>query len=83
MYPKRADGSVGPSKYGYIDHSGKWVIPRSFVAADDFHEGLAAVMGRDGTWGYIDKAGEFVIAPRFEAASEFSEGLAAVLIAGR
>ncbi len=83
MYPKHADGSIGPSKYGYIDHSGKWVIPRSFVAADDFHEGLAAVMGRDGTWGYIDKAGEFVIAPRFEAASEFSEGLAAVLIAGR
>ncbi len=83
MYQKHADGSVGPSKYGYIDHSGKWVIPRSFVAADDFHEGLAAVMGRGGTWGYIDKAGEFVIAPRFEAASEFSEGLAAVLIAGR
>jgi hypothetical protein len=83
MRPKHADGSVGPGKYGYIDHSGKWVIPRSFVAADDFHEGRAAVMGKDGTWGYIDKAGEFVIAPRFEAASEFSERLAAVRIAGR
>ena len=83
MRPKNPDGSVGPSRYGYIDHSGKWVIPRSFVAADDFHEGLAAVTGKDGTWGYIDKAGEFVIAPRFEAASEFSEGLAAVRIGGR
>jgi hypothetical protein len=57
MRPKHADGSVGPSKYGYIDHSGKWVIPRSFAGADDFHEGLAAVTGNDGTWGYIGKTG--------------------------
>ncbi len=61
----------------------KWVIPRSFVAADDFHEGLAAVTGKDGTWGYIDKTGQFVIAPRFEATTEFSEGLAGVRMGGR
>ena len=83
MLPKHADGSVGPSKYGFIDHSGKWVIPRSFAAADDFHEGLAAATGPDGTWGYIDKTGQFVIAPRFEAAFEFSEELAAVRLGGR
>lgn len=83
MEPKHADGSVGPSKYGYIDHSGKWVIPRAFAATDDFHEGLAAVTGHNGTWGYIDKSGQFVIPPRFEAASEFSEDLAAVRIDGR
>jgi len=83
MLPKHADGSVGPSKYGYINHSGRWVIPRSFVGADDFHEGLAAVTGSDGTWGYIDKEGQFAVLPRFEAASEFSEGLAAVRMAGR
>jgi len=81
--PKHSDGSVGPSKYGYIDHEGKWVIPRSFAAADDFHEGLAAATAKDGTWGYIDKTGKFVIAPRFERASEFSEGLAAVSMGGR
>ena len=83
MRPKHADGSVGPGKYGYIDHSGKWVIPRSFGAADDFHEGLAAVRGEGGTWGYIDKTGQFVIGPRFENAMEFSEGLAAVKVGGR
>jgi hypothetical protein len=83
MEPKHADGSVGPSKYGYIDHNGKWIIPRLFTGADDFHEGLAAATGEDGTWGYIDKAGQFVISPRFEAAGEFSEGLAAVKVAGR
>ena len=83
MRPKHGDGSVGPSKYGYIDHSGKWVIPRAFAATEDFHEGLAAVTGHDGTWGYIDSSGQFVIPPHFEAASEFSEGLAAVRIDGR
>jgi hypothetical protein len=83
MRPKHADGSVGPSKYGYIDHSGKWVIPRSFAGADGFQEGLAAVTGQDGSWGFIDKTGQFVIAPRFEAALDFSEGLAAIRTGGR
>jgi hypothetical protein len=83
MEPKHADGSVGPSKYGYIDHSGKWVIPRAFAAADDFHEGMAAVTGSNGTWGYIDKSGQFAIPAHFEAASAFSEDLAAVRIDGR
>ena len=83
MRAKHRDGSVGPSKYGYIDHGGKWVIPRSFAAADDFHEGLAAVTRDGSTWGYIDKSGQFVIPPRFEAAMEFSEGLAAVKVGGR
>lgn len=83
MRPKHADGSVGPSKYGYIDHYGKWIIPPSLAGAYDFHEGLAAVTRGDGTWGYIDKKGQFLIAPRFESAGDFSEGLAAVKVAGR
>lgn len=83
MLPKHADGSVGPSKYGYIDHSGNWMIPRLFSGAGDFHEGLAAVTGKDGTWGYVNKTGQFQITPRFEIASEFSEGLAAIRTGGR
>ncbi|HJS97832.1 MAG TPA: WG repeat-containing protein [Terriglobales bacterium] len=83
MRPRHPDGSVGPSSWGYIDHSGKWVLPRSFGAADDFHEGLAAVEEENGLWGYINKTGQFIIPPRFEAAKEFSEGLAAVALAGR
>jgi len=83
MRPKHADGSVGPSMYGYIDTNGHWVVPRSFEGADDFHQGRAAVTGKDGTWGYIDTEGRFAILPRFEAASEFSEGLAVVRMAGR
>lgn len=83
MYPTHPDGSIGPITWGYIDHAGKWVIPRSFTAADDFHEGFAAVVDKSGTWGYIDKTGRFAIPPRFQAAREFSEGLAAVALGGR
>jgi hypothetical protein len=83
MQPQHADGSVGPSRWGYIDHTGKWVIPRAFMGAGDFHEGLAAVTGTDGIWGYIDTTGQFAIAPHFEAAKEFSEGLASVRAAGK
>jgi hypothetical protein len=71
MRPEHDDGSVGPSRWGYIDHGGTWVIPRTFSGAGDFHDGLAAASREDGTWGYIDKTGQFVIAPRFEAAMEF------------
>jgi hypothetical protein len=83
MQPKHADGSVGKSTWGYIDYSGKWIIPRSLAGAGAFHEGLAAVTENGGDWGYIDKTGQFVIAPRFEAAMEFSEGLAAIKVGGR
>jgi len=83
MRPQHADGSVGPSRWGYIDHTGTWVIPRAFSRAGDFHDGLAAASREDGTWGYIDKTGQFVIAPGLEAAMEFSEGLAAVRVGGK
>jgi len=83
MRPQHDDGSVGPSRWGYLDHTGTWVIPRAFSRAGDFHDGLAAASREDGTWGYIDKTGQFVIAPRFQAATEFSEGLAAVRVGGK
>jgi len=83
MWPAYADGRVGTATWGYIDHEGRWVIPRSFLAADDFHEGLAAVADKNGVWGYIDKAGKFVIAPQFEGAQQFSGDLAAVRVSGK
>jgi len=70
---------------GYIDHSGRVVIPPQFsgdggVGERGFSEGLAAVKvykDRD-RWGYIDKSGKFVIEPQFAAAGPFSEGRAMV-----
>ncbi len=64
-------------KFGYIDKSGKFVIPPKFKLASSFSEGLAAVFV-DGRWGYIDRAGVMVIMPRFQNAGAFSSGAARV-----
>lgn len=73
------------SKWGYIDRSGRITIKPQFMGAQDFSEGLAAVIDVRGKWGYIDKSGYFVVPPRFNPViefttppSKFSEGLAAV-----
>ena len=66
-------------KMGYIDRTGRLVIPCRFGYAQDFSEGLAAVESKD-HYGYIDPAGRFVIPPRFDSAGPFSEGLAVAAI---
>lgn len=54
-------------KRGYIDKTGRLVIPCLFSEAHDFHDGLAMV--REGrTWGFIDKTGQMVIEYKTEPA---------------
>lgn len=84
---------VGVHKWGFIDKTGKVVIPATFddVARDtyggfiwpsrrpfhNFSEGLCAV--RIGPkWGFIDKTGKLVIPAKFDTAGAFCEGLACV-----
>ena len=80
-------------KWGYVDRSGREVIPLQFLAAGDFAQGLAHVnVGRvrganEGSlcgplpnYGYIDKTGAFVIQPQFTHASRFQNGRARVSI---
>jgi hypothetical protein len=80
---KKTCGDLWPVKqdnqWGYLDKSGRLIIPFKFSYADDFSEGLAAVkiMGK---YGYIDKTGRLVIPPRFILGFPFSEGLAVVLL---
>ncbi len=81
---------------GYMDKTGKQVIPPRFFHARDFSEGLAAVrvdpkrayhnVGWDKkVWefGYIDRSGNIKIKPQFASADDFSDGLAQVYIKGQ
>ena len=47
-------------KCGYVDPSGAWVIPPSFIAARDFWHGLASVAWKEGEYGYVDKTGKTI-----------------------
>ena len=50
-------------RLGYVDRTGRMVIPARFAWRDDFSEGIAPVKLVDGVYGYIDKTGKFVISP--------------------
>ncbi|MFB8793797.1 MAG: WG repeat-containing protein [Microcoleus sp.] len=90
--PKKNDTSdYVKKKFGFIDRTGKIVIPLKFESVGDFYNGRAVALFRTGTtaktcdakggkYGYIDRTGEVVIPPQFDEASDFSEGLAAVTI---
>lgn len=52
-------------KAGFIDTSGKLVIPIQFHDIRDFKEGLAAYRDAN-SWGFIDKKGKVAIKPQFE-----------------
>jgi len=78
-------------KVGFIDRTGKIVIPLKFERVGDFYNGRSVALFRSGTtakscdakggkYGYIDRTGEVVIPPQFDKASDFSEGLAVVKI---
>lgn len=66
-------------RFGYIDESGRLVIPFKYKKAGPFSEnGLAFVLGDDDLGGYINREDEFVIPPIYESGSMFSFGFAAV-----
>ncbi|HFI0424921.1 TPA: WG repeat-containing protein [Streptococcus suis] len=64
---------------GYVDETGREVIPCQYQLAYEFAEnGLAPVQFDNGLFGYINKQNEAVIAPQFDDASIFEAGLAPV-----
>jgi WG containing repeat len=66
-------------KSGFIDRTGKIVIPITFDSANDFHEGLALVM-MNGKKMFIDAAGKIIFNADYDIVNDFSERLAAVNI---
>ncbi|PJZ67682.1 hypothetical protein CH371_06685 [Leptospira wolffii] len=72
--------SVGSNStnYGFIDVTGKLVIPQEFSNVGSFSEGLASAQKNGTKWGYIDKTGDFIIEPKFDSVFNFHNGLAIV-----
>ena len=68
----------GDARYGFIDKTGKTVIPFNYSYANSFSEGLAAVATADGKYGFIDKSNKMVIPATYDQAESFSSGLALV-----
>ncbi|MGC1620277.1 MAG: WG repeat-containing protein [Candidatus Acidiferrum sp.] len=71
-------------KLGYIDKTGKVVIPPQFLYARPFSEGLAAVANDQFAFGYIDAHGNVVIPLMYQNVypGNFSEGIARVKATG-
>ncbi len=65
------------NKFGFIDSTGKMIIPAKFHAAQPFSDGLAAVR-ENGYYGYINTKGVYIIPPQYDYAEPFSEGIARV-----
>ena len=59
-------------KYGFIDKTGKEVIPIKYDNAWGFSEELANVR-LNNKWGFIDKTGKEVTPIKYDDASSFSE----------
>lgn len=74
------EGSSGtPTGTGFIDWTGKVVVPAKYDGAGDFSEGLAWVW-KNGKPGLIDKTGkEIAMSLPYDIPQNFSEGLAAVM----
>lgn len=66
-------------RYGFIDKTGRLVIPAIYNRIGLFNEDLAPVK-IDSKYGYIDKTGKEILPFIFDDASVFNEGLAGVKI---
>jgi hypothetical protein len=64
-------------KWGYVDKTGKIVIPAEFESADPFSEGLGAINQCDEGF-FIDKTGKKIVLGKFSYVSPFGAGLSRI-----
>ena len=64
-------------KYGYIDKTGRLVVPFEYDNTEFFSESLAAVQ-KNGKWGFINRAGRLVVPLEYDYVRDFAGGLAVV-----
>jgi len=65
------------NKVGYIDTTGKLIIPPKFANAYEFYDGLAAARVNS-KYGFINTNGEFVFQPKYDYAESFRKGTALI-----
>lgn len=65
-------------KFGYLDASGKAVIPAQYKEAEDFRNGYARVVTTDRKFAVIDPNGQYVVAPGTDTVSELGHDLFAI-----
>jgi hypothetical protein len=74
-------------KLGFIDRTGRSVVPREYDLAEDFSDGMAAVnkggtlmnfSRKNGKWGYVDTTGKLVIPLIYDNQKPFVKGTAVV-----
>lgn len=64
--------------WGFVDRTGRWVVPPEYRRVRPCSEGLCAVE-KDGLWGFVDTAGRLAIPLRYQRIeSTFDGGLAEV-----
>jgi len=67
------------NKWGFVDETGKEIIPFIYIDVGEFSEGLARVKNWGSLfWSFIDKTGKEIIPAKYFSAGDFSEGLARV-----
>lgn len=66
-------------KLGYMNKSGKMVIPFQYQNASDFREGFAVIVMND-KWGFINSQGKIVIPAQYDESTKFFDGLASVKV---
>ena len=55
--------------YGYLDHTGRWIVQPALTAAEPFKEGLGVIRDASGRAGAVDRAGVIVIPCEFSELS--------------
>lgn len=70
---------IGGKWWGYIDKSGKFVLPPTYEEAQSFQENGLAIVRLDDATGIINTDGYFIVKPKYDTIQPFSEGRAVVI----
>ncbi|EDM34931.1 hypothetical protein PBAL39_00325 [Pedobacter sp. BAL39] len=70
-------------KFGFVDFSGKIVVPIIYDHLDNTSSNGLFTAGKNGKFGFINLKNEVVIPFQFQEASSFIDGLAAVTLNGK